>query len=119
MAATLQCLTDGRLMLGVGSGWNEPEYRAFGYDFPRAGTRIDQLNEALQVITQLWREPSATFTGRYYQISNARCDPRPNVPPTLMVEVRGRGRCGWLHATRTGGMRIGRRRTSIVSFLSS
>jgi alkanesulfonate monooxygenase SsuD/methylene tetrahydromethanopterin reductase-like flavin-dependent oxidoreductase (luciferase family) len=89
MAATLQCLTDGRLVLGIGSGWNEAEYRAFGYEFPRAGTRIDQLDEALQVITSLWREPSATFAGRHYQITDARCEPRPSVPPTLMVGGKG------------------------------
>ena len=49
----------------------------------------DQLDEALQVITSLWREPSATFAGRHYQITDARCDPRPSVPPTLMVGGKG------------------------------
>ena len=90
MAATLQCLTDGRLILGIGAGWNEAEYRAFGYDFPGAGTRIDQLDEALQVITSLWHEPSSTFAGRHYQLVDARCDPKPPLPPTLLVGGRGR-----------------------------
>jgi alkanesulfonate monooxygenase SsuD/methylene tetrahydromethanopterin reductase-like flavin-dependent oxidoreductase (luciferase family) len=94
MAATLQCLTSGRVILGVGAGWNEEEYRAYGYDFPPNGVRVDQFAEALEVITTLWREPIATYTGRHYRIVNARCDPCYAVPPTLMVGRKKRRMLG-------------------------
>ena len=53
MSATLQFLSGGRFILGIGAGWNEEEYRAYGYDFPPAHTRVAQLEEALQIIKAL------------------------------------------------------------------
>jgi alkanesulfonate monooxygenase SsuD/methylene tetrahydromethanopterin reductase-like flavin-dependent oxidoreductase (luciferase family) len=89
MAATLHYLTDGRLILGLGAGWNKEEYLAYGYDFPPNGVRVDQFGEALQVITTLWRESPATFTGRHYTIKDALCEPRYSTPPPLMVGGEG------------------------------
>ena len=54
MAASLQYLSGGRFILGYGAGWAEDEYRAYGYDFPSAGTRIDQMVEGIEVIRALW-----------------------------------------------------------------
>ncbi len=59
MSATLQFLSGGRFILGIGAGWNEEEYRAYGYDFPPAHTRVAQLEEALQIIKALWTEDAA------------------------------------------------------------
>ncbi len=56
MAANLQWLSGGRFILGIGAGWKENEYRAYGYDYPSTGTRIAQLEEALQVIRKMWSE---------------------------------------------------------------
>src|SRR5215216_620779 len=66
MGATLQFLSGGRFILGLGAGWNEAEYRAYGYDFPPARVRVEQLEETLQIIKALWIEEQATFAGRYY-----------------------------------------------------
>jgi alkanesulfonate monooxygenase SsuD/methylene tetrahydromethanopterin reductase-like flavin-dependent oxidoreductase (luciferase family) len=85
MAATVQCLTGGRFVLGIGAGWHAEEYHAYGYTFPPARTRVEQLDEALQIIKALWVEDQVTFVGRHHQVVNARCAPRPDRPPTVMV----------------------------------
>ncbi len=85
MGATLHFLSGGRFILGIGAGWQEEEYRAYGYDFPRAGVRVEQLEEALQIIKALWTEPIATFQGKHYQIREAYCEPKPDPPPVIMV----------------------------------
>ena len=85
MGATLQYLTGGRFVLGMGAGWHEEEYEAYGYDFPAAGIRVEQLAEALQIIRALWREPKVTFQGHYYRVRNAYCEPKPIPVPPIMV----------------------------------
>src|SRR5512145_1382808 len=68
MGATLHFLSGGRFILGMGAGWDEQEYHAYGYDFPPAGVRVAQLEEALQIIKALWTEERATFEGKHYQV---------------------------------------------------
>ena len=85
MGATLHFLSGGRFILGIGAGWQQAEYRAYGYDFPAAGTRVEQLEEALQIINAMWTEERATFAGRHYRVSDARCAPRPDPIPLVMV----------------------------------
>jgi alkanesulfonate monooxygenase SsuD/methylene tetrahydromethanopterin reductase-like flavin-dependent oxidoreductase (luciferase family) len=85
MGATLQFLSGGRFILGLGAGWHEEEYRAYGYDFPPAGVRVEQLEETVQIIRALWTQPRATFAGRHYHITNAVCEPRPDPVPPLMI----------------------------------
>jgi alkanesulfonate monooxygenase SsuD/methylene tetrahydromethanopterin reductase-like flavin-dependent oxidoreductase (luciferase family) len=77
MAATLHFLSGGRLLFGIGAGWKENEYHAYGYDFPPSGVRVEQLAEALQIIKALWTDEQATFQGRYYRIEQAYCAPKP------------------------------------------
>jgi len=89
MAAVLQWLSGGRLILGIGAGWKENEYRAYGYDFPRDGVRLSQLEEAVQIIRKMWTEDSPTFEGEYYQIDGAYCFPRPEPPPPLLIGGSG------------------------------
>jgi alkanesulfonate monooxygenase SsuD/methylene tetrahydromethanopterin reductase-like flavin-dependent oxidoreductase (luciferase family) len=84
-AATLQWLTGGRFILGIGAGWKDDEYLAYGYDFPKASVRIKQLGEAVQIIRKMWTESPATFEGQYYQIENAYCEPMPNPVPPIMI----------------------------------
>jgi alkanesulfonate monooxygenase SsuD/methylene tetrahydromethanopterin reductase-like flavin-dependent oxidoreductase (luciferase family) len=89
MGATLQFLSGGRFILGIGAGWHAEEYRAYGYDFPPAGVRVEQLEEALQIILALWKEPKVTFDGKHYRVFKARCEPRPKpVPPVLVGAFR-------------------------------
>lgn len=89
MAATVQTLTGGRFILGLGAGWKEDEYLAYGYPFPSVETRMDQLEEALQVIRRLWTAMPATFEGKHYAIRDAYCAPRPS--PMLPLLVGGGG----------------------------
>jgi alkanesulfonate monooxygenase SsuD/methylene tetrahydromethanopterin reductase-like flavin-dependent oxidoreductase (luciferase family) len=88
MAASFQVLTGGRLILGLGAGWKEDGYRAYGYDFPSAGVRVSQLEEALAIIRALWTEERATVIGRHYRVEGARCDPKPEPLPPIMVGAK-------------------------------
>ncbi len=89
MGATLQHLSGGRFILGIGAGWHEEEYRAYGYDFPSGGTRVAQLAEAIQVIRTLWTASPATFHGEHYTIDNAYCEPRPDPMPPILIGTNG------------------------------
>jgi alkanesulfonate monooxygenase SsuD/methylene tetrahydromethanopterin reductase-like flavin-dependent oxidoreductase (luciferase family) len=85
MGATLQLMSGGRLILGLGAGWHEEEYNSYGYHFPPAAVRVAQLEETVQIIKALWAEEKTTFAGTYYQVKEARCEPRPAPPPPLMI----------------------------------
>src|SRR5882672_8360196 len=84
IAATLQVLTGGRFILGLGAGDAEGEHHAYGYPFPAARVRVEQLDEAAAIIRALWRGGPATFTGAHYRIEHAYCIPSPEPPPVLM-----------------------------------
>lgn len=92
IGATLQLLTGGRFVLGVGAGWKEDEFRAYDYDFPQASVRIAQLAEAVQIIRQMWTVSPATFEGQYYQVQKAYCEPRPSPRPPIMIGGGGEKR---------------------------
>jgi len=85
MAATLQFMSGGRYVLGIGAGWNQEEYEAYGYTFPSDGARVEQLEEAIQIIKAMWSEEKPTFRGKYYSVVEAQCNPRPHLIPTLMI----------------------------------
>ena len=85
MGADLQFLTGGRFLLGIGAGWDGEEYRAFGYDFPPARVRVEQLEEALQIIKAMWTENKPTFLGKYYRVVEVNCEPKPDPLPPIMV----------------------------------
>ncbi len=89
MAANLQLLTMGKFILGIGAGWKEDEYRAYGYPYPSAGERIAQLDEAAQIIRLMWRESPATFEGKYYHIDGAECLSQPD--PAIPLLIAGGG----------------------------
>lgn len=74
MAQTLQNLSGGRLILGLGAGWAEEEYRAFNFEYPSAGTRVAQLGEAMELIKLLRTGQPATYEGKWYRLENALCD---------------------------------------------
>jgi alkanesulfonate monooxygenase SsuD/methylene tetrahydromethanopterin reductase-like flavin-dependent oxidoreductase (luciferase family) len=85
MGATLQNLTGGRYILGIGAGWKEDEYIAYGYEFPEPKVRIRQLEEGVQIIRKMWTEDAATFDGKYYSIRDAICIPKPKPVPSIMI----------------------------------
>jgi alkanesulfonate monooxygenase SsuD/methylene tetrahydromethanopterin reductase-like flavin-dependent oxidoreductase (luciferase family) len=89
MAATLQQLTGGRFVLGLGAGWQEDEYASYNYPFPSPGTRIEQLGEAIDLIRTMWRDSPATFEGRHYRVTEAYCEPRPDPAPRILVGGQG------------------------------
>ncbi len=89
MAATLQVLSGGRFILGLGAGWKHDEYAAYGYAYPSAAERIAQLGEAVQIVKALFAHSPATFSGHYYRIEDAYCEPRPTPPIPLLIGGSG------------------------------
>jgi len=91
MAATLDVISEGRLDLGLGAGWFEREYQAYGIPFPRIGERIDQLDEGIEIIRRMWTEPHPVWQGRHYAIDGAVCDPPPVQRPRPPIWIGGEG----------------------------
>ncbi|MFB5600534.1 MAG: TIGR03560 family F420-dependent LLM class oxidoreductase [Nitrososphaeraceae archaeon] len=91
MISTLDIISNGRMEIGVGAGWFEEEYNAYGYDFPSNALRISQLDEALIVIKKLLSEDRASFNGNHYRISNAICNPKPIQKPHPVIMIGGAG----------------------------
>jgi len=89
MASTLQVLSGGRFILGIGAGWREDEYKAYGYDFPKASVRLHQLEEVIQICRTMWTEPHPTFTGKYFSIEDAAATPRPDIVPPVCIGSSG------------------------------
>ncbi|MDQ3887803.1 MAG: TIGR03560 family F420-dependent LLM class oxidoreductase [Thermoproteota archaeon] len=93
MGATLDVLSKGRLFMGIGAAWNQEESFAYGIPFPSNKERLLRLVEAIQIIRKMWtqEEPAATFNGKYYQINNAYCSPKPIQKPSPPIMVGGSG----------------------------
>ncbi|HEX7037104.1 MAG TPA: LLM class F420-dependent oxidoreductase [Pseudomonadales bacterium] len=85
MAATLDHITGGRVVLGLGSGWQENEHRQYGIPFYSVGERLDRLDEACQVIKRLFTEKQASFDGRFYRLENASLEPKPVQNPLPLL----------------------------------
>lgn len=91
MASTVDVLSHGRLNFGIGSGWYEHEYRAYGYDYPDAPERLRYLREALQVILAMWTQEEAVFEGKYYQVHGAINQPKGVQKPHIPILIGGGG----------------------------
>jgi F420-dependent oxidoreductase-like protein len=91
MAATLDIISGGRLELGIGAGWNEQESGAYGIELGTPRERSDRFEEACAVITSLLSEPVTNFSGRYYTITDAYCNPKPVQSPHPPVCIGGSG----------------------------
>ena len=92
MSATLDVVSNGRLILGMGAGYIEKEYRAYGFEFPSASVRVDQLAESLRIIKLMWREKRVSFKGKHYSTHNAICEPKPIQKPHPPVLIGGTGK---------------------------
>jgi F420-dependent oxidoreductase-like protein len=91
MASTVDVLSHGRLTFGIGAGWYEHEYRAYGYDYPDAPERLRSLHESVQVIRALWTQKEATFEGKYYQVCGAINQPKGVQKPHIPLLIGGDG----------------------------
>ncbi len=90
MAETLQRLSGGRFILGLGGGGSDVEFTSWGLDVRSAGEKVDALDEALHVIRGMWSEPEFTYTGRHFRIENARLEPKPETPIPIWLGVYGK-----------------------------
>jgi F420-dependent oxidoreductase-like protein len=91
MAASLDVVSGGRLLLGLGAGWMDEEYRAYGYSFPSPRARVEQLEEAIEIMKRLFSEPRATFEGKYYAVHDAPNNPKPVQKPHPPILIGGAG----------------------------
>ena len=91
MASTVDTLSHGRLNFGIGAGWYEHEYRAYGYTYPDAPERLRYLREAVQVILAMWTQDEAVFEGQYYQVRGAINSPKGVQKPHIPLLIGGAG----------------------------
>jgi len=91
MATTVDLLSDGRLQMGLGAGWHDEEHHAYGFDFPDAETRIERLDEGIEVLKTMFTQADPTFQGDHYAIENAYNEPKPVQEPHPPIVVGGGG----------------------------
>ncbi|MEV4118602.1 LLM class F420-dependent oxidoreductase [Micromonospora sp. NPDC049645] len=91
MAACIDVMSGGRLEVGVGAGWFEDEWRAYGYGFPSNAERLGMLDEGVQIMRQLWTTGTATLAGRHYQVDHAISRPLPMQDGGIPLWVGGGG----------------------------
>ena len=90
MAVTIDHISGGRLELGIGGAWYELEHGQYGIPFPGIGERLAMMGEEAVILKSLWTEPRTTFSGRYYQLQDAMCEPKP-VQPRIPLWIGGSG----------------------------
>jgi F420-dependent oxidoreductase-like protein len=91
IAATVDVICNGRLEFGIGAGWYQTEYEAYGIPFPTAGIRIEQLAEAVVLIKSIWTEDEASFHGKHYVVRNLVSEPKPIQKPHPPIWIGGKG----------------------------
>jgi alkanesulfonate monooxygenase SsuD/methylene tetrahydromethanopterin reductase-like flavin-dependent oxidoreductase (luciferase family) len=103
MAASFDVATNGRLEFGFGAGWNQQECDAYGIDLPPLKERFDRFDEALEVIHLLLTQETSNFDGRYYKLTEARCEPKPVQKPRPPFVIGGGGEKRTLRAVARWG----------------
>ncbi|MET0955883.1 MAG: LLM class F420-dependent oxidoreductase, partial [Cryobacterium sp.] len=91
VAATIDIISGGRVEMGIGAGWYEHEWRAYGYGFPRAGERLARLDEGVQIMKQAWTTGTATLNGEHYQVDGAIVRPLPLQEGGIPIWIAGGG----------------------------
>ena len=91
VAATVDVISGGRAQMGIGAGWYEHEFRAYGYGFPGAGERLAMLDEGVQIMRQAWTQGVATLAGKHYQVDGAICRPLPLQDGGIPLWIAGGG----------------------------
>src|SRR5712691_3940833 len=106
IAAGVDVMSRGRLEFGLGAGWKDVEYRAYGYEFPDGPTRVTQMIETLEICTRMWKEERATYQGKYYRVADALCSPKPMQRPLPI----------WIGGSKPRVMRAAARYASAFNF---
>jgi F420-dependent oxidoreductase-like protein len=91
ITSTVDVISGGRLDWGIGAGWYDHEFRAYGYDFLPAAERIRVLRETVEIVKSMWTEPDTSYDGRHFQIQGAQCDPKPLQQPHPPIWIGGGG----------------------------
>lgn len=91
VASTIDIISGGRVEMGIGAGWYEHEWRAYGYGFPGAGERLARLDEGVQIMRQAWQTGHATLDGKHYQVDDAIVRPLPLQEGGIPLWVAGGG----------------------------
>ncbi|MDN5919219.1 MAG: LLM class F420-dependent oxidoreductase [Pseudonocardia sp.] len=91
VAATCDIISRGRVEMGIGGGWYEHEWRAYGYGFPPPGERLGRLDEGVQIFRQAWQQGRASLDGKYYQVDDAIVAPKPLQPGGIPLWIAGGG----------------------------
>lgn len=91
VAATADAIAGGRVEMGIGAGWYEHEWRAYGYGFPAAGERLGMLADTVEILRQAWRTGTATYSGERFSVDGAQCHPRPPQEGGIPVWIAGGG----------------------------
>jgi F420-dependent oxidoreductase-like protein len=91
MAATVDNISSGRLELGIGAGVQKNEHNTYGFPFFSSKTRIERLNEAVEIIKEMWIEEKASYKGKHYAIRDAVCEPKPVQKPYPPITIGGGG----------------------------
>ncbi|MCG7593215.1 LLM class F420-dependent oxidoreductase [Mycobacterium sp. PSTR-4-N] len=91
VAATCDVISGGRIQMGIGGGWYEHEWRAYGYGFPSAGVRLARLDEGVQIMADAWREGVVDFSGTHYQVEGAIVAPKPLQRSGIPLWIAGGG----------------------------
>jgi F420-dependent oxidoreductase-like protein len=91
ITSTIDVMSGGRLDWGIGAGWYDHEFRGYGYEFLPARDRIAVLRETVEVVRSLWTEPDTTYTGKWFRLEGAQCDPKPLQQPHPPILIGGSG----------------------------
>jgi F420-dependent oxidoreductase-like protein len=91
IATTIDHVSNGRLELGIGAGWFQMEHDQYGIPFHTTGRRIRMLGESVEIMKSLWTQHRTTFEGRYYQLEDALCEPKPVQQPHIPLWIGGTG----------------------------
>src|SRR5499433_2383719 len=92
MAATTDIISEGRLELGLGAGWYQPDCDAYGIELPLLKERFDRFDEGVEAIVALLSQDTTTLNGKYVRLTEARCEPKPVQRPHPPITIGGRGR---------------------------
>jgi F420-dependent oxidoreductase-like protein len=112
IVAGVDQMSGGRIEFGIGAGWKDNEYKAYGIPFDEPGARVTQMNEAIKICVALWTQERATFKGKHYRIEDAVCAPKPKQRPHPPIWIGGRGPSVMRAAARyADGFDISRRAT--------
>jgi alkanesulfonate monooxygenase SsuD/methylene tetrahydromethanopterin reductase-like flavin-dependent oxidoreductase (luciferase family) len=91
VAATADIISGGRVQMGIGGGWYEHEWKAYGYGFPSAGVRLGMLDEGVQIMRDAWRDGKVSLKGKHYQVDGAIVEPKPLQDGGLPLWIAGGG----------------------------